>query len=186
MLAACASNGSNESTSSSHMIERRIIETYNPIPDGKYAKFYDWGRDHARMYLDLGRCQNKNVLQGRFMERVRVSSMVLGKEQYNQVMFALRDQAQQMQGFMSRLDNDMFFEYYGPLSDDVCHELEQSSNYMVFDTLDYGIKWRESINNPVNIEDWEVYPVFANSLGNVVFDEKGIVKRDATGHVVLK
>ncbi len=183
-VAACANTSHViDQEPTSYIVGRKIISIYNPIPDGKYAQFYDWGREYARMYSQLGRCSNKNVLQGKFIERIKISSMAVGKDQYNQIMWAMRDQANQLAQHANQLNSELLHEYYSELSTQECSLLENTADYMVFDSLDYALKWRQSIGDDVTLEKWKVYPVFANQLGNVSFDDRGYVVRDTFGNI---
>ncbi|PSW22093.1 hypothetical protein C9I98_02175 [Photobacterium sanctipauli] len=119
------------------------------------------------------------------MERIKLSSMVLGKDKYNQVMFAIRDQSSQMMSHLNQLPNDLLNEYYAPLPASICTEVKRTADLMIFDALDYGMKWREAVNEPVKLSDWKVYPEFAQALGNVEYDSNGYVVRDPQGNVIF-
>lgn len=185
VITGCTSTKNEPNELTSYIIDRKLISVYDPIPDGKYAKFYDWGREYSRMHSQLARCETKNILTGKFVERVKVASMVLGKDKYNEVMWGMRDQANQLAANAQNLPYHLFNEYHGGLSEHVCKKLENTSNQIIFDTLDFGIKWREITNNAVVLSEWPVYQIFASALGTVTYNSEGYVERDEYGQVIL-
>jgi hypothetical protein len=185
LLISCASTQNTPEAPTSYIIDRKLITVYNPMQDGEFANFSEWGREYSRMHSELGRCERANVLTGRFLERVKISSMVLGKDKYNDVMWGIRDQAKQLAVNVQKLPSDLLNEYYSPLDQNVCKQLEHTANQIIFDSLDFGMRWREVINDPVKLDVWPVYQVFANELGVVTYNSKGYVERNRNLEIVL-